>query len=144
MSEEKVIKSTFKFEKYLINNSQIKINEGAISDEINFGFIASCKVYSNQKLFQLSLGTHAYDENKVVDITVNVIADFKYEEGSDSNLLKHFFYKNAPAIIFPYVRAYISSLTTLSGIPTILLPTINLSGLSEEIEKNTEIINLSI
>lgn len=141
MSEEKVIKSTFKFEKYLINNSQIKINEGTISDEINFGFIASCKVFPKQKLFQLSLGTHAYDENKVVDLVVNVIADFKYEEGSDGDLIKHFFYKNAPAIIFPYIRAYISSLTTLSGIPTILLPTINLSGLSEEIEKNTEIID---
>ena len=41
MIEEKGIISTFKFEKYLINNSQLKIKEGAISDEINFGFKCS-------------------------------------------------------------------------------------------------------
>lgn len=140
MIEEKGIRSTFKFEKYLINNSQIKIKEGDISEEINFGFNASCKIFPKQKLFQLFLSTHAFDENKIVDIFVDVIADFRFEEESEGSLINHFFFKNASAIIFPYVRAYISTLSSLSGVPTILLPTANLSGLSEMIQKNKVVI----
>ena len=50
---------------------------------------------------------------------------FEFDEDLTNKQL--FFSQNAPAILFPYIRAYISALTALSGIPTITLPTLNLS-----------------
>lgn len=47
------------------------------------------------------------------------------------------FYKNAPAIIFPYVRAYVTSLTVLSGIEAINIPTMNLSSIADDLKNNT-------
>jgi len=38
---------------------------------------------------------------------------------------------NSTAMVFPYVRAYISGLTALSGYPTITIPTYNLAALAE-------------
>lgn len=51
-------------------------------------------------------------------------------------MLPHYFAVNAPAILFPYIRAYISLLTSLSGVGTVLLPTLNLSSLSKELLNN--------
>ena len=51
--------------------------------------------------------------------------------------MNQYFYTNAPAILFPYIRAYISTLTNLSGYKPINLPTLNLTSLREELEKNT-------
>jgi len=50
-----------------------------------------------------------------------------------------FFCINGPAILFPYIRAYLSSLSALSGIPLILLPTINMTGLAETLKSNIKI-----
>ncbi len=36
-----------------------------------------------------------------------------------------FFTASAPAIMFPYLRAHISTLTAISGIDPLILPTIN-------------------
>ena len=58
----------------------------------------------------------------------------------DSDKLSRFLYLNAPAIMFPYLRAYISSLTALSGINPITLPTLNLSGLKSELESNISVL----
>ena len=51
--------------------------------------------------------------------------------------MNQYFYTNAPAILFPYIRAYISTLTNLSGYKPINLPTLNLTSLREDLEKNT-------
>ena len=47
-----------------------------------------------------------------------------------------FFTMNAPAIIFPYIRGYISMLTSLSGCGNVLLPTLNLTSLGEKLAQN--------
>lgn len=43
---------------------------------------------------------------------------------------------NALAILFPYVRSIISSITSQSGMPPIILPTINLAQMFKEAEAN--------
>ncbi|WP_222708016.1 protein-export chaperone SecB [Algibacter pacificus] len=41
---------------------------------------------------------------------------------------------NAPAIAFPYLRAYISNLTLQSGFEPVMLPSINFVNLAKEKE----------
>ena len=62
-------------------------------------------------------------------------AEIKNKEGLDN--LNNLFFVNAPALLFPYIRAYISTLTNLSGFDPINLPTLNMSGLGEDLKKNT-------
>ncbi|MDY4753237.1 MAG: protein-export chaperone SecB [Prevotella sp.] len=51
------------------------------------------------------------------------------------NNLLNFICINAPAIIFPYIRAYVSTLTSLSGIPTIIMPTINMESVGRQLRE---------
>lgn len=49
-----------------------------------------------------------------------------------------FFYANSIAIIFPYIRAFVSTLTLQANIPPIVLPTLNLSQLRTILRDNTQ------
>jgi preprotein translocase subunit SecB len=85
--------------------------------------------------FDLQLVFEANDSQNQQVVRVVSKAQFSYE-GIDDITNTPFFIHNAPAIAFPYVRAYISTLTVQSGIQSIVLPTLNLSGLSEELKQN--------
>lgn len=51
-----------------------------------------------------------------------------------------YFYANSIAIVFPYVRAFISTVSLQAGVtPAIILPTLNLSSLRDRLRDNTEI-----
>ncbi len=70
-------------------------------------------------------------------IEIRCRGDFKFQNVTDLNTIPEFFYNNSIAILFPYVRAYISVITTQANIPGIILPTLNLSSLGEELKRNT-------
>lgn len=68
------------------------------------------------------------DKNDSLKIFLNIEGQFEFDKDLTDPVKESFFNVNAPAILFPYVRAYISTLTALSGINPIILPTINLSN----------------
>ena len=68
----------------------------------------------DKQLLILRMNCGVSSEQKEVDIQVDIIAHFKYEQPKEQEELCTYITQNAPAIIFPYVRAYISTLTGLS------------------------------
>ena len=50
-----------------------------------------------------------------------------------------FFYPNSLAIIFPYIRAFVSTLTLQANVRPIVLPTVNLMGLTDMLRKETTV-----
>lgn len=51
------------------------------------------------------------------------------------------FYANSIAIVFPYIRAFISTVTLQANLVSpILLPTMNLTSLGERLMNNTKFI----
>lgn len=49
-----------------------------------------------------------------------------------------YFYANSIAIVYPYLRAFVSTLTLQSNAKPIVLPTMNLSSLETELRRNTQ------
>ena len=131
-----VSKASFSFENYIIRDATIHVSKKQIDNHINFKFEPKGLIDKEQKIFTLSLGTFVEDESRSFEIRVFADATFKYVEDENGNIREVFLIHNAPAILFPYIRAYISALSSLSGIPTILLPTINMSVLAEELRAN--------
>lgn len=68
---------------------------------------------------------------------VSCKGNFKFENVATFDEIPDFFYRNSIAILFPYVRAYLSLITTQANVPGIILPTLNLSNLETELKKNT-------
>ena len=67
------------------------------------------------------------DENKALVIKIKALGFFEFDSDLKPNDKDAFFRTSAPAILFPYVRAYITTLSSLSGVKPVILPTLNMS-----------------
>lgn len=118
----------FRFLGYKILKSIVQIeNKENLSLEMNIEFNGKNIVNNNDLKFNLQLDSKITNEDNSILIEVSMVGLFEFDRDINEIQKKNFFETNAPAILFPYVRAYIGSLTALSGIRPIVLPTINLS-----------------
>ncbi len=131
-------KSGFQFKGFIIKKSFINI--GDINDfDLNINFKPSGQLNKKESTFKLNLETFISEKNN--DLTIEVLTQgFFSFNNLDNDELCDFLYLNAPAILFPYIRAYITSLTALSGVSPIVLPTLNLSGLKNDLKNNVEVM----
>lgn len=132
--------SDFQFNNFNIRKSLIELTGTPISG-LSLDFEPSGLLDKNNSKFQLILKVVIGDESKDLKIEVEAIGNFGYNN-LDEESLQNFLFLNAPAILFPYIRAYISTLTSLSGINPVVLPTLNLSSLRDKLSKNIKEINL--
>ena len=118
----------FRFLNYRITEAFIKLNsEIETSDELEVNFEQTIGVHETENRMRLLLNTSIKDKNDALSITVKAEGYFEFDKELDEDMKDGFFNANAPAILFPYIRAYISTLSTLSGVKPIVLPTLNLS-----------------
>ncbi|GHV20893.1 protein translocase subunit secB [Bacteroidia bacterium] len=118
----------FRFKGYKILKSNIEIKDDSNIDgslEVEFSQVGGHNVEENE--YKLTLDAHIADKNNEVSISVNAVGLFEFDSNIAPEKLNIFFNVNAPAIMFPYIRAYISTLSALSGIKPIILPTLNIS-----------------
>lgn len=119
----------FRFKQYQIVKSNIEIkNPSTISDRLEISINKSEAINQDEHKYRLTFGVSVSDENKSLLIDILCHGFFDFEEDITDDEKKVFFNTSAPAILFPYIRAYISTLTTLSGVRGIILPTINLTA----------------
>jgi preprotein translocase subunit SecB len=79
--------------------------------------------------FEISL----HDDNKETEIKANFIGLFdSTTEVNDEFINSPFLKINAPAILYPFIRAYISTITINAGLEPIILPTINFAAKAAE------------
>ncbi|MEQ8906060.1 hypothetical protein [Ekhidna sp.] len=79
--------------------------------------------------------TATTSESKKDFIKAQMETKFKFKE--KINEIPEFFFTNAPAIAFPYLRTFISTITLQANIRLLILPTLNLSPLAEVLKANT-------
>ena len=84
--------------------------------------------YSNELRCQgeMTVEMMAKEEPEKFIIKTKTIGIFTYKDGSDKDLLHVETFK----ILFPYVRALVSTVTANAGIPPVILPEINIEGQS--------------
>ena len=92
--------------------------------EVNFKFPTELD-FTQKNLISFPMEVLIENEDKSLRIQVGIIGIF--ESDVDITKEKSFVEISAPAIIFPYIRAYVSNLTSMSGIQPILLPTYNMT-----------------
>ena len=75
---------------------------------------------------QFAVGFEIALKDEMFRLNLKMMFFFTIDEDITEDFKKSDFVKiNAPAIAFPYVRSYISNLTLQSGIPPIILPSVN-------------------
>ncbi|MDY0173942.1 MAG: protein-export chaperone SecB [Bacteroidales bacterium] len=133
---EKQKQSSFKFLRYLVERAEIKLpNRYIEEDEFEIRIIPSGICSGNR--FDLLLEVIVSNTDNSFSAEIDIIGYFQFKPGC--TVIDNFLVLNAPAILFPYVRAFISTLTAISGGATIIPPTLNLTSLAEELKKNIKI-----
>lgn len=129
--------SKFQFNGFKIIRSLFERKSNESSKKITLNFDPKGYIDKQNGIFQLNLDVKIEDENKSFIVDISSIAYYKFENIEGLNNLSSFFFVNAPALLFPYLRAYISTITNLSGFEPINLPTLNMTSLGNDLKNNT-------
>lgn len=129
--------SIFQFKGFTIVRTLIERDEKESSKKITLSFSPKGIIKKKESIFQLHLGVKIEDENKSLKIEIDAVGSYLFDNKEGIENLSKFFYINAPALLFPYIRAYVSTLTNLSGFEPINLPTLNMTRLGKDLQKNT-------
>lgn len=129
---KKVEKARFRFVEYLFKETSIKLTGEDISDDVEFGIEPNGIFEEDNKMFILTLNVLVKDKKSSLEVKMTVIGKFEYETNDIQELVPYLGF-NAPAIMFPYIRAYITNITALGGMSPIILPTLNMESVGKEL-----------
>ncbi|CAL2091380.1 conserved protein of unknown function [Tenacibaculum sp. 190524A02b] len=118
------IVSNFEFEKFPKN-----------TEEDIFYIIPNAAISRKKKQFHINIIFEMLDIENHFQLRMVCTGIFEYNTENQEELTSYLSI-NGPAIIFPYIRSFISNFTALSGLDTVTLPTLNLSGFRDDIIEN--------
>ncbi|SEH72150.1 protein-export chaperone SecB [Epilithonimonas hominis] len=128
-------KAAFSLENYYFSKVDINL-ENKKSNDIQISFAPSGKFIAESSSYELKFIFNALTNDSQF-IIIECIAKFNFENVNSFDEIPTYFYRNSIAIIFPYVRAFISTVTLQANIPPVVLPTMNLSSLEKPLRENT-------
>lgn len=127
------IQNAIRLVKFYVSSTECKINNYSDEDiakdisiqlNISTGFRED-----NDRNYIITFKLDIFSkESNDLDIKITASALFETESSmSDEFRDSHFVKSNSPAIAFPFLRSFVNTLTTNSGISPILLPSFNFS-----------------
>ncbi|WP_286812902.1 MULTISPECIES: protein-export chaperone SecB [unclassified Maribacter] len=122
---------SYKFDKVLIDFQNIGLNN------LDVKFEPTGIFHKEESNFELQIKFIATTQESLLFVEIIAIANFAFENVNVLEEIPSFFYRNAIAIFFPYLRAYVSLVTNQAGHSAFILPTLNLSKLEEPLRANT-------
>jgi preprotein translocase subunit SecB len=133
-------KAAFSFEKYTFNKVEIDFDSNNLSElEIDFSPSGIFKQTASGSVFELKFIFSAKDkETSAGFVLIECNSTFRFASNIQFEEIPSFFYANSIAIVFPYIRAFVSTVTLQANFPPIVLPTMNLSSLEEPLRKHTK------
>jgi len=130
-------KAAFSIINYQFDRVQIDLNNHK-SKNLSLVFNTNGLYNKENSTFELQFVVKvANKEAEKPFVEISCKGNFKFENVSCFEEIPDFFYRNSIAILFPYVRSYLSLVTTQANVPGIILPTLNLSNLETELKTNT-------
>ncbi len=132
-------KAAFSFVQFKIPNFEYNEANHTGSD-VKIGFNPSGEYNQSTGEFDLILSFITQEEENIIfELTAKGL--FKFESALKLSEIPDYFYKNAIAIMFPYVRAFISTLTLQANTKLLRLGLMNLSELEKPLKENTSVVN---
>lgn len=135
----------FKFENYRFVKANLDLT--ALDDKhempLDVTFNPQGEFIQEEALYKLHLSTQikVRCEDKEIEMaSVECVAEFRFADKVTVDQIPDFFYPNCIAILFPYIRAFVSTLTLQANIMPIVLPTMNLTSLKDKLKINTVVV----
>lgn len=133
--------SSLKLLNYITDFVQFRNNPDFESDEVTVQFDVQPEFYINDEKgimtveLQVEIFKDAIRNNYPFEMIVSVVGIFEMKS-NDKEKNIHRFKTNAVAIMYPYIRALVSTYTANANVPPLILPVMNINKMIEESEKN--------
>lgn len=129
-------KALFSISHYSFSKAELNLKNLPNNATFSLHFSPVGQYDEKSGIFELTLSFKAKVGNKnVVFVECNSV--FSFKDPVKLEEIPSYFYPNSIAIVFPYIRAFVSTLSLQANVQPIILPTMNLFGLQEELRKNT-------
>lgn len=128
---------SYKFSRVMLNMDAISGTTLNLDIKPQGTFIQEKGEFVLNFLFTADSGTDESNCSRVIE--VNCEALFSFKEIKEIDEIPSYFYSNSIAILFPYVRAFVSTLSLQACYNPVILPTMNLSTLADELKRNVTI-----
>ncbi|HLS34791.1 MAG TPA: protein-export chaperone SecB [Bacillota bacterium] len=136
------LESELKFINYTVNDLVYKINYNFDEQDVEVDFSIKRKIdflddEKNKMLVHLTVSVFedAEENNYPFSLTIDITGVFELKNVDDEVERKKYAEVNAVAILFPYIRSLISTITANVNIPPLILPPINIVKLIENEEE---------
>ncbi|WOK09364.1 hypothetical protein RT717_12010 [Imperialibacter roseus] len=133
--------ASFSFEDFtVVKFSYDKKNDNG--NPMKVGFTPSGIFELSNGIFKLRLDFTAFSpeqEDKPI-FSVSCLAIFEFPDKPSYDEIPKYFYANAIAIVFPYLRAFVSTLTLQANTKVLRLGLFNLSELEKPLRESTKVI----
>ena len=133
-------KSALIFEKYVVKYINYSINEHFQKEQnLHLDFDFESDVYISEDKNSMTVELKAYifkkpvDRNYPFEMTVCIKGFFRLEEAEEK---VDMFKRNATAILFPYLRAIVSTYTANANILPVILPPVNINAFFDKKDNN--------
>lgn len=134
----------FRFESYNILDFSFNSSNYGGEDDISLKIDPTGVFYVKERKYLLEIQFCAFrKENSIENSFVSCRLQAEYifsEQVTNLEDVPAYFYANSIAIVFPYLRAFISSLTIQANLKPLILPTMNLTSLSNPLREHTTIV----
>ena len=121
--------STLKFENYIVESIELKanLNYSGKDKEMNLDLDNSYQVEGNNfvSTLDLEIFPNAETNDYPFNMKIRIIGLFKVDSIEDDDVKNSFIERNSITILFPYLRAIVSTYTANSNIGTTIIPPIN-------------------
>ena len=132
-------KAAFSIKNYVFDKVTIDL-ENNVSKDVLIDFETEGVFHEDSSSFELTFKVIAFNEKMGAEspfLIVRCKGFFSFQNVTAFEDIPDFFYRNCIAILFPYVRAYASMITTQANAPGVILPTLNLVSLESELRNKT-------
>ena len=130
--------AAFRLDNYIFDRVSLDLSNLKPETTFNIDFIPSGKFFADKDQYELTFvfAANQAETNEPV-VNVRCVAQFSFRDLDDDKNIPVYFYTNAIAILFPYVRAMVSTLTLQANATPMVLPTLNLSDLKDVLKEHT-------
>lgn len=132
------------FEGFEVNQIQLTQTRLLSEEEPKYrvDFRPSGRVSWGQGRFELRLQVSVESTPASLVVELDARTYFSFDASLPAEDLINLFIHNSLGLTFPYVRAYLSALTALSGLSTITMPTFNLTSYASKLRAKIEDVEL--
>lgn len=131
-------KAAFSIDRYFFKKVKIDLDNHKSSD-LTLSFKTNGEYHEHDSSFKLTFTVIVCNQGAEDEpfVEIECVGIYKFDKQLAFEEIPEFFYRNSIAILFPYVRAYVSIVTTQANVPGVMMPTLNLTSLEKILKENT-------